>query len=217
MSSAIPGAIPNLVSLRDSLRQDLHDSPADKWADTALERHILRAVAEYSQAYPDPQKTTLTAAPNSRDLAIASLADLVRIEAVEWKVDQYPRQFVAWQAWGTTLTMLVDSPPQAADSVYVYWGRLQACTTASCSVPAADLDLVLTGAAGYAAQEWATFATNRVNVDRAAVERYAELARRDLEHFHRELARRPRRGRVLANSLKAPVEAVRQGDVVRWG
>ncbi len=214
MSSAVPGAAPNLVALRDQLRLDLRDSPADRWTDAALERHIVRAVAEFSQAYPDPQATTLTTTPGSRDVSIATLADLIRIEAVEYPIAEYPRSFAAWQAWQTTLTLLVETAPATAESLVVYWGKLHACTTAACTVSAPDLDLVLTGAAGFAAREWATYATNRTNVDREAVERYERLAAESLSHFHTELARRPRTARLAQRWLRRPAEQLARGNSV---
>ncbi len=214
MSSAIPGAEPNLVAMRDRLRLDLHDAAGETWDDATIERHILRAVAEYSQAHPDPRTTTLTATAGSRDLSVATLTDLVRVEAVEWPAGRYPRAFVPFQHWDDTLTLLVDAPPTAADDVAVYWGALHTCTTAATTVPAAEIDLVLTGAAGYAAQEWATYATNRVNVDRAAVERYAALAARNLARFEMELARRPRPGRVGVRSLTNPAERIGRSDTM---
>lgn len=215
MSSAVPGAAPNLVAMRDSLRRDLHDPAGERWADDVLERHILRAVAEYSQAFPDPQTAALTATPGSRDLSIAGLADLVRIDAVEYPIGLYPRSFAGWQAWDQVLTLLIDAAPAAADPVTVHWGSAHACTTAACTIPTPDIDLVLTGAAGYAAQEWAAYATNRVNVDRTAVEHYATLAQRNLDHFHVELARRPRRSRLVRRALTAPAETIPAGDTVQ--
>lgn len=201
MSSAVPGAAPNLISMRDQLRLDLRDTGAEKWPDEALERHILRAVAEYTRACPDPQKTALATTAGSRDIAVASLTDLVRVEAVEYPTGHYPRRFAAWQLWQTTLTLLVETAPTAVEPVNVYWGRAHTCTTAATSIPGADIDLVLTGAAGFAAREWASFATNRANVDRAAVERYLELAGEGLRHFHGEITRRPRVARLQQRFL----------------
>ncbi len=137
----------------------------------------------------------------SRDIAVASLAGLVRVEAVEYPTGHYPRRFAAWQLWQTTLTLLVETAPAAVEPVNVYWGRAHTCTTAATSIPVADIDLVLTGAAGFAAREWASFATNRANVDRAAVERYLELAGEGLRHFHGEITRRPRVARLQQRFL----------------
>ena len=214
MSSAVPAAAPNLVSMRDQLRLDLRDVAAEKWPDEALERHILRAAAEYTRACPDPQKTALTTTAGSRDVSVAGLTDLVRIEAVEYPTGQYPRRFVAWQTWQTTLTLLVDTAPAAVEAVNVYWGRAHTCTTAATSIPVADIDLVLTGAAGFAAREWASYATNRANVDRAAVERYLQLAEESLRHFHGEITRRPRTARLQQRFLYASEEHIAGASTV---
>lgn len=63
------------------------------------------------------------------------------------------------------------------------------------------------GAAGYAAQQWAAFATNRVNVGGPeVVEHYSALARAKLEAFHSALLSRGRRASVRPSRLYTPAE-----------
>lgn len=212
MSSAIPSsAAPNVVTLRDLLRLDLKDPSGSSavWTDAALERHIARAVREYSLAYPYEVVTRLVATAGSRDLSIATLTDLVRIDAVEWPVDQYPPSPVDHQVFGSTLSLRVSTAPATGNlNVDVFWGQLHACSSVSLTVPTSHWDLVLTGAGAYAAEEWASYASNRVNLDAKAVTQYLEQARRKLTHFHAELHRPGRSGTVRVRTAYAPWPAL---------
>ena len=86
----------DLSEMRDRLRTDLHDEDAAnyRWTDAELDRHIDRSVREFSLALPLEATAALTTAADSRDLSIASLSDLVAIEAVEHPVGEYPPSFV---------------------------------------------------------------------------------------------------------------------------
>ena len=50
----------SLATIRAEVRRDLHDEDAAafRWVDTVLDRHIKRAVREYSMVSPLEQKTT---------------------------------------------------------------------------------------------------------------------------------------------------------------
>ena len=87
-----------ITTIRALVRKDLHDEDASnyRWTDAVLDRHTGRAVNEYSIAAPLEQKSTLTTTAGSRDLSVASLANLIDIEAVEWPVGQFPPARVAW-------------------------------------------------------------------------------------------------------------------------
>ncbi len=156
----------NLSDMRDRLRQDLHDEDAtnERWTDAELDRHIERSVREFSLAVPLETKSTLTTTVGSRDLSISGLTDLVSIAAVEYPVDQYPPAYVRFSVWESTLTLLIDSEPAASEDVNVYYTKLHTIDVSSSTVPPRFEGVIANGAAGYAALEWASFATNRVNV-----------------------------------------------------
>ena len=197
----------NLSDMRSRLRKDLHDEDASnqRWTDGELDRHIQRAVREFSLAVPLEAKATPTTTVGSRDLSIAGLADLVAIEAVEYLVGQYPASYVRFSVWLTTLTLLVDSTPAAAQSVNVYYTKLHTIDATSSTVPSPFEDVIAAGGGGYAALEWASFATNRVNVGGRDVWRdYLIWGQERLAEFQRALARHGRRNAVRARRLYAP-------------
>ncbi len=197
----------NLTEMRDRLRQDLHDEDAtnERWTDAELDRHIQRTVREFSLSVPLEAKTTLTTTPDSRDLSIAGLADLVAIEAVEHPVGDYPPAYVPYSVWLSTLTMLVDSAPGSAEDVNVYHTKLHTLNATTSTLPAQFEDVVATGAGAYAALEWASFATNRVNVGGQDVWRdYLTWGQQRLAEFQKALARHGRRNAVRIRRLYRP-------------
>ena|SRR5438093_218294 len=208
----------NLTDMRARLRKDLHDEDATnyRWTDGELDRHIQHAVREFSLALPLEAKTTLTTTVGSRELSISALTDLVAIEAAEYPVGDYPPSYVRFAVWLNALTLLIDATPATAQSVNVYHTKLHTLDTTTSTLPARFEDVVADGAAGYAALEWASFATNRVNVGGRDVWReYLTWGQERLAEFQRLLARHGRRNAVRVRRLYAPAtEAVDQATVV---
>jgi hypothetical protein len=208
----------NLSAMRALVRRDLHDEDAAsyRWSDDELDRHIGRAVREMSLAVPLEEKAVLTTTAGSRDLSLSSLSDRVAVEAVEFPLDQYPPAYVAFSLWGETLTLLIDSAPVAEQGVGVYYGKLHTLDESGSTLPAALEDVVATGAAGYAALEWAGFATNRVNVGGSETWRdYLVWGEQRLAAFAAALARHGHRSAVRVRRLYAPALSMgtRAGDL----
>jgi hypothetical protein len=203
-------------ALLAQLRIDLHDEDSNnyRWVDATLVRHIGRAVAEYSLVRPQERKSTLSTTDGSRELDVSGLADLVRIEAVEYPVDEEPRRFVQWSLWADTLEMLIDETPGASEDVDVYWTALHVVDGDGSTVDARDDQLLLTGAAAYAALEWASYATNRANTSGPqAVRDYASWGQARLEEFQAGL-RRLRR--LRSARLYTPAAPEPDQSTVRW-
>ncbi len=200
----------DLSEIRARLRTDLHDEDATnyRWTDAELDRHIDRAVREFSLALPLEATATLTTAAGSRDLSIASLSDLVAIEAVEYPVGQYPLSFVRYSVWLNTLTMLIEGTPSAGEDVSVYYTTLHTLDVSSSTIPPRFEDVIAGAAGGYAAVEWSSFATNRVNVGGQDVWRdYLTWGRERLADFQRTLAKHGRRNAVRVRRLYPPAAA----------
>lgn len=194
----------NITVIRGNVRKDLHDEDSSnyRWTDAVLDRHIGRAVVEYSIADPLEQKTTLTATPDSRDISIASLANLVDVENVEWPAGEFPPRLVGFSLWQTTLTMDVVSAPSAADNINIYWTRLHTLDGSTSTIPPRFDELIAEGAAGYAALDWTSFATNRLNTAGDDVwGRYKAFADERLRQFRADLARLGRNNTVRVRRL----------------
>jgi hypothetical protein len=209
----------DISTMRGLVRRDLHDEDAAnyRWTDDELDRHIARAVKELSLAAPLEAKAGLTTSAGSRDLSISSLSDVVGIEAVEYPVDEFPPCYVRYSLWENTLTLLVDGVPSGGEDVNVYYTKLHTLDATSSTLPSAFEDLVATGAAGYAALEWASFATNRLNAGgEDAWRAYMNWGQERLSVFTQSLASVGRKNSVRARQLYRPYEP-KASQSTDWG
>ena len=194
----------DLATMRARVRRDLHDGDAatERWTDDEIDRHIARAVQEVSLAAPLESVATLTTGAGSRELSIASLASRVAVEAVEYPGGAQPPVLVAFSTWGDTLTLIVEGAPSAGESVVVRYSQLHTLDGDGTTLPAALHDLVASGAAAFAALEWASYAANRVNVGGTETWRnYHVWAQERLAAFAKALAKRGRERRLRSHAL----------------
>jgi len=199
----------NLAEMRARVRKDLHDEDANnyRWTDGELDRHIGHAVRELSLSAPLEGKATLQTTAGSRELSLSSLTDLVQIETVEYSVGEYPPRYVRFSLWSDTLTLLVDGAPGGSEDVCIYYTKLHTLDANGSTIPAPLEDLVTVGAGAYAALEWASYATNRVNVGGGATwKNYLIWGQDRLAAFMRGLARHSRKNSVRVRQLYRPYE-----------
>ena len=199
----------SLTTIRSAVRKDLHDedSAAYRWTDAVLQRHIERALREYSFFAPLEKKSTVVTVAGTRDISITSLAPRLRVVAVEWPTGNYPPTFVPFTLWADTLTLDVVSAPAAVENVSVLWHGVHTIN-GTVSFSAGDDDVIAIGAAGFAATDWSSYAINRVNVGgEGAWGRYEEFGRRRTEEFFARLKRLPQYSRVRGAQLYTPQDA----------
>ena len=196
----------NLSDMRTLVRRDLHDEDSGnyRWTNDELDRQIARAVKELSEHLPYEQKATKATTSGSRELDISSVTGRIMVAAVEYPVDKFPKVYQPFSLWGDTLTLLGDEVPDGSNAD-IFYGKLHTLDVSSSTIPAKHEDLVALGAAGYAATQWAAYATNRVNVGgRDTTDTFLAWGGEKLDTFRRELKRLGRRQRVRARSLYRP-------------
>ena len=196
----------NISEMRELVRRDLHDESVAgfRWTDGEIDRHILHAVRDFSAACPEEARAARATTAASRSLDIADLADRVMVEAVEYPVDRFPPHFQRFALWGNRLTFLGDEVPDGSDT-YIYYGKLHKIDAAGSSVPALYEDLIVTGAAGYAAIQWAAYAINQVNTGgRQTPEEFLAWGKVKLSQFEERLNTVSQRNRVRVRSLYRP-------------
>lgn len=189
--------------IRDRLRRDLRDTEAPfRWDDDQLDRHIARALSDLSLAAPREQSADISTTAGSRTLDLSSLGELLTVEAIEYPAGRYPPAYVAFSQWAETVTLHTDTPPDGSSArVFYLAGHL--LDDVESTVPASLEDALATGAAGYAALEYAAFAIDRLNTGDRVAEQYGAWGRAWLAAF-RELVRlhgrerQVRRGRLIA-------------------
>lgn len=209
----------NLGDIRTRVRRDLkdEDSASYRWTDNEIDRHIDHALRDLSQVAPLQVKASLTTTPGSRDISTSTLSNLVVIEAVEYPVGHYPPVYVPYSLWGSTLSLLIDNVPSGGESVNVYYGKLHTLDATTSTLPPPLEDLVAIGAEAYAAIEWASFATNRVNIGGSEVsENYLAWGREWLAAFHSGLASQGRNAALRVRQLYRPYEP-RPSQSTDWG
>jgi hypothetical protein len=196
------------------LRIDLADQDAGayRWTDAQLTEHINHALAELSAEIPFQAKNTLTTTAGSRDLSIGALNPRVAILAVEYPTNQYPPIYVPFSVFAYTLTMLIDSPPAGVENAYVYWLTHHTLATTT-TLDASQLQLLLIGAAGYAAAQLASYAAERVSVGGPDTDRdYASMSNRYLRDFRSALKKKGERGKLHIRRMYMPAEPAATQD-----
>jgi hypothetical protein len=196
----------NLTEMRNIVRRDLHDEDAGnyRWTDDELDRHITHAVKDFSEVIPYEQKATKATTSGSREIDISTINDRIMVEAVEYPIDKFPKRYQRFSLWSDKLTLLGDEIPDGSGA-YIYYGKLHTLDASTSTVPTMYEDLIVTGADGYAAVEWAIYAVNRVNVGGISTpEDYLRWGREKLSHFRQELKRLGRKNRVRIRSLYKP-------------
>lgn len=196
----------NLTEMRTIVRRELRDEDANnyRWTNDELDRHIAHAVRDFSEAIPLEQKATKATTAGSRELDIASITDRVMVEAVEYPVGKFPKQYQRFSLWGDTLNLLSGEVPDGSNC-YLYYGKLHTLNTQTSTIPPELEDLLAGGAEGYAAMAWAVYAVNRVNVAGGATpEEFLNWGKEKLRFFRAELKRLGRRNRVRIKQLYSP-------------
>jgi hypothetical protein len=193
----------DLNTMRAIVRRELKDEDAEdyRWNDDELERHIARAAKEFSEAVPRPAKAILPTTADSRVIDISPLTDRVMVEAVEYPLEQFPPSYRKFALWGHALTLFTDEVPDGSNC-NVYYGRLHTLDSQGSTIPTKYEDLIAIGAEGYAAVEWASYATNRVNVGGTTTPKeFLAWGNDRLTQFRKELKRLGRRNRIRIRQL----------------
>jgi len=193
----------DLSTMRTILRRDLKDEDTGnyRWSDDELDRHIAHAVKEFSESVPLPVKATMPTTSSSRVIDISSLTDRVMVEAVEYPVGKFPLCYQRFALWGHILTLFGNEVPNGSDC-NVYYGVLHTLDAGGSTIPTKFEDLIATGAEGYAAIEWASYAINRVSLGGSKTpSQFLTWGNGKLRQFRNELKRLGRRNRVRIRQL----------------
>ncbi len=196
----------NLTTMITLVRRDLHDEDAGsyRFSDEALTRHIQRAVKDFSEALPLEQKETFATVAGSRDIDISGITGRVSVEAVEYPVGNFPPRCQRFSLWADTMTLLGDVVPDGGNAA-VYYGKLHTLDAEASTIPEVYEDVIATGAAGYAALEYAAFTINQVNAGGTGAARdFLIFGKERLTAFRKELKKLGRRNKVRARSLYTP-------------
>ncbi len=196
----------DLATMVTRVRRDLKDEDSlnYQWTDDELERHIARAVAEFSQAMPLDQVTVKATIANTWNIDISSLTNRIKINSVEYPIGQDPTSWVRFSLWGDILTIVEGSTLDGSNCT-IYWGTMHTLDVSSSTIPAEWEYLVAIGAEGFALIAWGDYAVNKVNLGGPeASARYTESGESKLKYFRQVLKRQGKSGDVQASQLYTP-------------
>jgi len=179
----------NLTTMRSLVRRDLkdEDSANYRWTNDEIDRAIQRAVDEFSKYNQAEQKTDIVTVSGNRDLSIASLSGLIAVDAVEFPKGYWPKSFVSFSIYQTTLSMEVLGDGTSAT---LYWRSVHTLNTSTSTIPVQYESLIALGASGYAVLVWSQYGTNRQNIAGDTVDRdYLYWGKGREMEFQKELKR----------------------------
>ena len=195
-----------LTDVRDRIRKDLRDtdSAAYRWTDAQLDRHIDRVVSELSAAMPQELSATVATTAGSRNLSLAALTNLVEVEAAEYPLNDFPPAYVGFSTGAGTLALGLDEAPTGGNAKLYYTAR-HTLDGAGTSLSAFQVDILVTGAAAYAALEQSVFASDRLMTGgEGTAERFASYGRARLTAFQQLLFQYGRKNRLRARRAYTP-------------
>jgi hypothetical protein len=201
-------------AVRARLRVDLDDldPTAYRWTDAELDRHINNALNRLSLAIPRQLRTTLQTTAGSRDIWLLSLEPRLGVSRVEYPAGNYPPTYVRFAIWGSLLTIHGDAPTTAAD-LTVYWLAAHVLDQSGSSLDGPLVDVLLDGAAAYAASQMASYVTERVSSGGPAADKdYAAFSTRKMRAFDSALKARGSRASLRSTTLYTPTEPAPSQD-----
>ncbi len=195
-----------LTDVRDRIRKDLRDTDAAayRWTDAQLDRHIDHGMSELSAAMPQELTATPATTAGSRELSLVSLVNLVEVEAAEYPTGEYPPAYIGFSTWTTTLTLHTETAPTGGNAKLYYTAR-HTLDGAGTTLTTFQVDILVTGAAAYAALEQSAFATDRLMTGgEGTAERLASYGRARLTAFQQLLFQYGRKNRLRARRAYTP-------------
>lgn len=192
-----------LTDVRDRLRIDLADTGADRWPDDQLDRHIAHALSELSLAISRETSEVIETTAGSRDLSVGDLEGLLEVEAVEFPLGKFPPSYPGFSTWDNVLSLHLSAAPDGEDA-RVFFTAAHTLDEEGSTLPDSAVDILLTGASAYAALELASAHAGVLNLDPAAVERYAAWSRARLTAFRQLLHTYGRKNRVRQRRMYVP-------------
>ena len=192
-----------LTEARELVRRDLSDTAEAVWPDEQLDRHIAHALDELSLAIPQELTATIATTEGSRDLSLASLSGLIEVDTAEYPAGQFPPSYIGFSTWAQTLSLHLETEPDGSDAK-LYYTAMHTLDDEGSTLPDPLVEMLVTGASAYAAQEAASGSTGVLTLDPAAAERYAAWARARLTAFRQLLHTYGRKNRLRARRLYVP-------------
>ena len=192
-----------LTHVRERVRRDLSDFAEARWPDDQIDRHIAHALDELSLAIPQELSVTVATTAGSRDLSLAAVSGLIEVDTVEFPLAQFPPAYIGFSTWADTLSLHAETAPDGSNAK-LYYTAMHTLDGLGSTLPDSLVEILVTGASAYAAQEQSSGSTGALTVDPAAAERYAAWGRARLTAFRQLLHTYGRKNRLRGRRLYVP-------------
>lgn len=173
------------TSLRSRVQARLQDSGASRWSTDDLDEAIRTALQQYTLKSPAHAIGTVELAAAGREIDVSSLTGLLRVEKVWWDYDSetpgYPPNWRQFEVWPGAI-LYIDDPeePASGETIRVWYTKSHTVngldSANATTVPEEDIEIIVTGAAYFAAQQRALELAESLNVDKDVVARIREWA-----------------------------------------
>src|SRR3989304_2103581 len=191
-----------LATIRGRLQTVLDDAAAAVWTTAELDQHIQDALRDLSHRIPRERTTTIATTAGSRDVALTTVTERVRIIAVEWPTGSDPKSFVDFSVWGDTPRIESAAVPDGSDCI-VYWQSLHSINGTD-TLPEDYDDALVHAAAARACDQQAADLTNTLPTGGSgSTSDWRRLAAHFRARYEERVA--PRRG-IKRKRLYAPTE-----------
>jgi hypothetical protein len=192
----------NLAYFRTRIRDVLVDTAGAIYTDAIVDEALRQALGEYTQALPLERETVITLPGDSREIALDSLTGLINVTDVYWPFDSLsepwpPNRVRGWYVyWDDAqpvlyLNNIEGDEPQLDDELRLWFTIPQYIEDldggSMTTLPNQHLDLLVTGAAGYAALSRGVDLTETSTADLYATGLQLVWAQRQLKTFRDSL------------------------------
>ena len=153
----------NLIEMRARVREDLQDTDATDyhWRDDEVDGAIQRVVLEYSLAVPIQKQDDLATTDDDTNIDISSLTDVIKIESVEFPLDQTPPSMQPFNYWAGSLYM---TDAGDGEDARIRWLKKHTLAAGSTTIPLQHDEVIVLGATGYLAMSAAAYTVDRASI-----------------------------------------------------
>ena len=153
----------NLTEMRARVREDLQDTDAGsyQWTDTQVDGAIQRAVREYSILAPIEKQDDIATTDDDTELDISSLTGLLKIESIEFPLDQTPRYYQRFAHWAGRVFM---TDKGDTNNATVKWLKTHTLAAGSTTIPDEHDEIIVLGTTGYLAMTASVYVVDRATI-----------------------------------------------------
>jgi len=191
----------DLATMRARVRQDLQDTDSQnyRWSNDEVDGAIERVVREFSMACPIEEEDDIATTEDSNKLDISSLSKLLKVNSVEFPLDNTPPHYQHFTKYGTSIYMQDEGN---GDDARIRWLKQHTLDAAGSTIPERLEELIVLGATGYLATSAAIYTIDKATIGgRDAAANYLKWGQARLEHYESQLKAVARDNRIIPMEL----------------